>query len=121
MKRRVLRAAVTLAEEAERRIRSAGRVPPSRADLAAALLLVAADVTAAAKAHQRAAAWHTQMEAQADAAAEHAAAAIAQLADTWVFQAPQAPRWAEFDPERHRLGLVAVPLHAEGEPSWESA
>jgi hypothetical protein len=121
MKRRVLRAAVTLAGEAERRIRDAGRVPPDRADVIAALLPAARDVEAAAKAHHRAALWHAETAARADAAAERAAAAVGQLADTWIVQAARAPRWAPFDPARHRPALVTVDLHADGEPSRECA
>ena len=121
MKRRVVRAAVLLADEAERRIREAGRVPPSRADLAAALLPVARDVEAAAKAHHRAAAWYAQMEAEAEAAAGRASAAIARLADTWIVQAPRGSRWAEFDPKRHLPALVTVPLPEEAGVSRESA
>jgi hypothetical protein len=121
MKRLVLRAAVTLAEEAERRIREAGRVPPPRADLAAALLPAARDVESAARAHRQAAAWHAEMAERAEAAAGRAAAAVAGLADRWIVQAAREPRWAKFDPQRHRPALVSVPLHAEGEPSKETS
>jgi len=121
VKRRVIRAAVLLADEAERRIRAAGRVPPSRADMVAALVPAARDIETAARAHQRAAAWHAETAARADEAAERGAAAVAALADGWIAQAAQAPRWAAFDPERHRPALVTVPLQEQGEPSRESA
>jgi hypothetical protein len=115
MKRRVLRAAVALADEAGRRIHEAGRVPPPRADLIAALLPVARNVEAAAREHHRASLWLAETSARADAAAERAAGAVASLTDEWIAQAPPSPRWAVFDPARHRAALVTVPLCGESE------
>lgn len=107
MKRRTLHAAVALADEAERRIRAAGRVPPPRADVLAALIPAAQATVRAAKAHRRAARWHAIAAEQAETAAGHAASVVSAIVDQWLASSPPTERRiVELDPAAFRVELV---------------
>jgi hypothetical protein len=101
----VLRAAVALAEDAERRIHAAGRTPPAHADVLALMIPAAAETVRAAKAERRAAAWHEEAARQAEAAAEVAQATVEELARRWLEASP-GPRMVDLDPRVFRVELV---------------
>jgi hypothetical protein len=76
MRRRVLRNALALADEAESQIVLAGRVPPPREDLLAAFLPAAKSLTRAAVQLERVARLHGEAEFMARASAASAAGAV---------------------------------------------
>src|SRR5215472_6339288 len=116
MRRRVLRNALYLADQAEREIRAAGRPLPPRDWLLSSLFPVAKLVSGACRNLDAAAALHAQTQATAMATVETSAAAVDALVAKWLAGVPAGPRWAEFDPRRHKAALVEVPVPDEGEP-----
>lgn len=98
MKRRVLRNAVELADEVERRIVLSGRPAPPRADLLHMLLPSARLVTDAARALDRSRRLAAEAELQARAAGATATGVLAGLV-AW-YLAQEAPAEGEPEPAR---------------------
>ena len=117
MSPRLLRNLLLLTAEAERKIRAAGRVPPPREYLLAALAphakLVTRAATAAAKADRHAARAQALARECATSALEMADAVAEAVIGTTPAVAHRQPydpaRCAPFDPAKFTVQLVAVP------------
>jgi hypothetical protein len=88
MRRAVLRCAIALAERAEQQIRAAGRTPPSREYLMAALMPAAESAAASAKFLDRAVRQLEIADKWAVRAGETAVAAASRTAELWIQAAP---------------------------------
>ena len=106
---RMLRNLLLLTAECERRIRAAGRVPPPREYLMAALAPQARLVTRAARAAARAERQSARARALARECAAAALSVADAVADACIEVLPAQPAFAPFDPAKFTVSLASRP------------
>lgn len=116
MRRRTLRYAVGLAEAAEELMTRAGRVPPPRADVIAAMIPSARRAVQA----QRVLRWAARQHEAAQAAAAAMSDAVEAVVAGWLAKSPPVQRsLVDFDPALFTVVLAAPPRDRAALPARE--